>query len=131
MTVSYRVFHLASVPLPMSHFELVLAAARGTLACLVAAAGLVLTQRTQGVSMIFAVSNKSTHASTQFRNVSKGFSKLSRSKMGTSGGTYMHPSSDWSIVPFHLWIFGQATSSSKVVLVRERPLGRTVGSPLR
>ncbi len=131
VTVSYRVFHLASVPLPMSHFELVLAAARGTLTCLVAAAGLVLTQRTQGVSMIFAVSNQSAHASTQLRNVLKRLLKIVSVANEHKRRNCMHPSSDWSIVAFHVWILGQAISSSKVVLVREKPLGRVVGSPLR
>lgn len=37
----------------------------------------------------------------------------------------MHPSCDWNIVPSDLSILGQATSSSKVVLVQRKTTGKS------
>jgi hypothetical protein len=71
---------------PMSHFELVLVAARGIRTCLVAAAALALSQRTQGVSMIFAVSSQNTRPSVQLKNVSGSPPNMSRSQMGANAG---------------------------------------------
>ena len=131
VTASYRVFHLASVPLPMSHFELVLAAARGTLTCLVAAVGLVLTRRTQGVSMIFAVSNQSTHAPNQLRNVSKRPLKIVSVANEHKRKNLCTPAAIGASFPLIFGSWDKRPHPPRLSWFRERPLGRVVGSPLR
>ena len=129
MSRSYQVFHSAIVWGSLSHFELVLAVARGIRTCLVTVEALALSQENQGVSMIFIVSYQSTQASIQLRYVSRRPRKMSRSQMVASAAIICASVPHCSVGSPHPLILEKAPSVSKNRFGKETYLSRITGLP--